>query len=111
MRRPSGRGSRLGLLIRLLLLLLLLGRRGHSLARLLLLVVVDVTSGTALRSRSGRSPALLVRLVGRILGVWWWSSDVVRHSMAGVATWAAGYAVGWWAGRWRLAGLTAGAAR
>lgn len=54
---------------------------------------------------------MLVRLMGRILGVRWWATDVVGHSMAGIASGAASYAVWWWALRWWLAGLATGAAR
>lgn len=99
LRWSSGWWSLLGLC-----LIRLLGRRRHALARLaglLLLVVVDVTLG--------RSPALLVRLVGRILGVWRRSTDVIWHAMAGVTTGTTSYTVrgrSW--GRWlaRLATRT-----
>lgn len=101
LRRASGWGSLLGLC-----LIRLLGRRWHALARLarlLLLVVVDVALG--------RSPALLVRLVGRILGVWRRSTDVIWHAMAGVTARTTGYTVRGRPRGWRLPWLAAGTTR
>lgn len=98
-----GRSSRL---LGLWLVGVLLGRGRHSLADRLtrLLVVVDVAAGTL-----GRSPAALlaVRLMGRILGVRRRSTDVIWHSVAGVA---AGGTVRGRARRWRLTRLAAGTA-
>lgn len=101
LRWSSGWWSLLGLC-----LIRLLGRGWHALARLaglLLLVVVDVALG--------RSPALLVRLVGRILGVWRRATDVVWHAMAGVPARTTGYTVRRRTRGRRLPGLASGTAR
>lgn len=92
-------------LLGLLLVGVLLGRGRHSLAGLArLLVVVDVTAGAL-----GRPPTTLlaVRLMGRILRVRRRSTDVIWHSVAGIA---AGGTVRGWPRRWRLTRLATRAA-